>query len=132
VYSSLGSGTDPERVFTVHTNNRHFHAKTVVLAIGPGNTKNLPWHISNSESVRACHSLDIRAFPAPSIKRKIKLRQETNVVVVGGGLSSAHIIDMAIKAGVSRVWHFTRGDLKGKGRERHKLLEKADEIFLCV
>lgn len=113
-YGSIDSGSNPEKIFTVQTDKGSFHTKTVVLAIGPGNTKNLPWPISKSESAGICHSLDIRAFPAPNIKRKINLRQETNVVVVGGGLSSAHIIDMAIKAGVSRVWHFTRGDFKGK------------------
>ncbi|KAK2757189.1 hypothetical protein FQN53_008454 [Emmonsiellopsis sp. PD_33] len=107
-YSSI------ERLFTVTTDKGCFYAKAVVLAIGPGNTRNMPWQLSEPESAGACHTLDIQRFPAPNLNTKIRLRQETNVVVVGGGLSSAHIIDMAVKAGVCKVWHFTRGDLKEK------------------
>lgn len=114
MYSPVAGGSDAEKVFTVETDKGRFQAKAVVLAIGPGNIKNLPWPISEAESAGACHSLDIRDFPARHVKKKINFRQETNVVVVGGGLSSAHVIDMAVKAGVSKVWHFTRGDLKGK------------------
>ncbi|KAK2797998.1 hypothetical protein FQN50_008994 [Emmonsiellopsis sp. PD_5] len=107
-YSSI------EKLFTVITDKGCFYAKAVVLAIGPGSTKNMPWQLSEPESAGACHTLDIQRFPAPNLSAKIRLRQETNVVVVGGGLSSAHIIDMAVKAGVGKVWHFTRGDLKVK------------------
>lgn len=114
MYSSIDGDSTQEKVFTVETDKGRFHAKAVVLAIGPGNTRNIPWPISDSESAGVCHSLDIKEFPASHVKKKINLRQETNVVIVGGGLSSAHVIDMAIKAGVSKVWHFTRGDLKGE------------------
>ncbi|KAK2757878.1 hypothetical protein FQN54_004284 [Arachnomyces sp. PD_36] len=113
-YGSVGNELGPEKAFTVQTDRGYFQSRAVVLAIGPGNTKNMPWPISESESTGACHSLDIRTFPSPNVKQKINLRRETNVVVIGGGLSSAHIVDMAVKAGVSKVWYFTRGDLKVK------------------
>lgn len=129
-YSSIGGGSNQEKVFTVETDKGRFQAKAVVLAIGPGDTKNIPWPISKAESAGVCHSLDIREFPAPNIKKKISSRQETNVVIVGGGLSSAHVIDMAIKSGVSKVWHFTRGDLKGKiYQPAEKMKKKANRIF---
>lgn len=52
-------------------------------------------------------------FPSLNVQRKIQQRRETNVVVVGGGLSSAQIVDMAIRKGVSRVWFLMRSDFKG-------------------
>ncbi|PGH02250.1 hypothetical protein AJ79_07699 [Helicocarpus griseus UAMH5409] len=113
-YDYVPDYSNTEKLFTVKTDKGCFHAKAVVLAIGPGNTKNMPWQMSKTEITGACHSLDIKTFPDPGLKAKIKSRRETNVVVVGGGLSSAHIIDMAVKAGVSKVWHFTRGELKVK------------------
>ena len=125
-YGCTTSVPELGRAFTVTTDEGRFHAKAVVLAIGPGNTKNIPWKLSKSESEGVCHTLDIRAFPSPNVKAKINSHQETNVVVVGGGLSSAHVVDMAIKAGVSRVWHFTRGYLKGKSCERAVDFEGAD------
>lgn len=57
--------------------------------------------------------MEIRSFPSPHVQRKIQRRQETNVVVVGGGLSSAQIVDMAVRKGVRKVWFLMRSELKG-------------------
>lgn len=43
----------------------------------------------------------------------IQQRRETNVVVVGGGLSSAQIVDMAVRKGVTKVWFLMRSEFKG-------------------
>lgn len=48
------------------------------------------------------------------MQRKIRQRKETNVVVVGGGLSSAQIADMAIRKGITRVWLLMRSEFKGE------------------
>lgn len=61
----------------------------------------------------ACHSMEIRSFPSENVRNKIKRREETNIVVVGGGLSSAQIVDMAIRKGVRRVLFLLRSELKG-------------------
>lgn len=57
--------------------------------------------------------MDIKQFPSPRVQDKIQRRQETNVVVVGGGLSSAQIVDMAVRKGVTKVWFLMRSGLKG-------------------
>jgi L-lysine 6-monooxygenase (NADPH-requiring) len=107
---------DGTKLFTVCTSaGESFHSRAVVLAIGPGSTKLMPWDVSPVEEMGACHSSEIGAkFPSASLARKIENRQTTHLVVVGGGLSSAQIVDMAIRRGVTRVWHLMRGDLKIK------------------
>jgi thioredoxin reductase len=102
-------------LFTVSTTKGTFYSRTAVLAIGPGHAKMFPWELSAEERMGACHNLEIGStFPSPHVRKKIKQRQETNVVVVGGGLSSAQVVDMAVRKGVTKVWHLVRGDLKGK------------------
>jgi hypothetical protein len=58
-------------------------------------------------------SLSINALPA-HIQRKIRENQPTNVVVVGGGLTSAQVTATLSQAGVSKVYHLMRGNLKVK------------------
>ncbi|KAL1952578.1 hypothetical protein VTO42DRAFT_4715 [Malbranchea cinnamomea] len=104
-----------DRVFMVTTKNGGtFHSRAVVLATGPGNEKNYPWELSPEERMGATHILDIRALPSPVLQRRIQDRKETNVLVVGGGLTSAQISDVIIKKGVTKVWLLMRGDLKIK------------------
>ncbi|KAL2008013.1 hypothetical protein VTN00DRAFT_7995 [Thermoascus crustaceus] len=104
-----------EKFFTVITKDgRKFYSRAVVLAIGPGGAKIMPWQLSSEEQMGACHSMDIRSFPSPNVKSKIKEHRETNVVVVGGGLTSAQLADMAIRKGVTRVWYLLRSGLKVK------------------
>ncbi|GMG04507.1 unnamed protein product [Aspergillus oryzae] len=102
-----------EKIFTVTTNDGAvFYSRTVVLAIGPGRTKVFPFKLTDEEANGACHSTEIRSFPSPNVKRKIQQRQQTNLMVVGGGLSSAQIVDMAIRKGVSKVWFLLRSNFK--------------------
>ncbi|KAI9929103.1 hypothetical protein MW887_001507 [Aspergillus wentii] len=104
-----------EKIFTVTASDgSRFYSRTTVLAIGPGTTKILPFPLSEEEKNGGCHSSEIRSFPSMNVKRKIQQRQETNVMVVGGGLSSAQIVDMAIRKGVSKVWFLMRSDFKVK------------------
>ncbi len=49
--------------------------------------------------------------------KKIKERKQTNVLVLGGGLTSAQLGDLALKHGVTKVWHIMRGELKGESRK---------------
>ncbi|PKY08149.1 FAD/NAD(P)-binding domain-containing protein [Aspergillus campestris IBT 28561] len=104
-----------EKIFTVtNTDGTQFYSRTVVLAIGPGRRKILPFPLSAEETNGACHSTEIRSFPSPNIRQKVQQRRETNVVVVGGGLSSAQLVDMAVRKGVTKVWFIMRSDLKVK------------------
>lgn len=113
--SSGGRGEEKDtKIFTVTTTTGEiFYSRAVVLAIGPGRNKILPFQPSEEERQGCCHSTEIGVFPSPNVQRKIQQRRETNVVVVGGGLSSAQIVDMAIRKGVSRVWFLMRSDFKG-------------------
>lgn len=109
------------KIFTITTvpaegadSEEVFHARAVVLAIGPGRTKIFPFQPATEEEKNGCcHSTEIRQFPSPNVQRKIKQRRETNVVVVGGGLSSAQIADMAIRKGISKVYLLMRSEFKG-------------------
>ncbi|PYH90139.1 hypothetical protein BO71DRAFT_388275 [Aspergillus ellipticus CBS 707.79] len=112
-YHSELSPSDKIFMVTAADGSR-FYSRVVVLAIGPGRTKILPFKLSGEEMNGACHSTEIRSFPSPNVKAKIKQRQETNVVVVGGGLSSAQVVDMALRKGVTRVWFLLRSDFKVK------------------
>ncbi|PWY92482.1 hypothetical protein BO70DRAFT_384017 [Aspergillus heteromorphus CBS 117.55] len=93
-----------DKIFTVTAaDGTRFYSRVVVLAIGPGRTKILPFQLTAEERNGACHSTEIRAFPSPNVKAKIRQRQETNVVV-----------DMALRKGVTRVWFLLRSDFKVK------------------
>ncbi|PYI34119.1 hypothetical protein BP00DRAFT_484912 [Aspergillus indologenus CBS 114.80] len=103
------------KVFTVTAadGTRHY-SRAVVLAIGPGTQKILPFALTPTEQQGACHSSEIRAFPSATVQAKIRQRQPTHVVVVGGGLTSAQVADMAIRRGVRKVWLLMRSDFKVK------------------
>ncbi|RAK76270.1 FAD binding domain protein [Aspergillus fijiensis CBS 313.89] len=103
------------KIFTVTAaDGTQHHSRAVVLAIGPGTHKILPFPLTGPEQAGACHSSEIRAFPSASIQTKIRARQATHVVVVGGGLTAAQLADMAIRRGVSKVWLLMRSDFKVK------------------
>jgi cation diffusion facilitator CzcD-associated flavoprotein CzcO len=102
-----------DKIFTVKTNKAVRYARVVVLAVGPGNKPTIPGQLPDQHADGACHAMQIQQFPDPNLKRKIKAGKETNVVVVGGGLTSAQIADLAITKGVTKVWHLMRSGLKG-------------------
>jgi len=106
---------DTQPYFTVTTNKGVHHALTVVLAVGAGNAPSLPAELSLSEPTQgACHAFHISTFPSHQVQAKIAAKKPTNIVVIGGGLTSAQLSDLAIKHGVSKVWHLMRGPLKSQ------------------
>ncbi|KAJ6081918.1 hypothetical protein N7499_006792 [Penicillium canescens] len=117
-YDYVSDGS--EKIFTISTSTgEKFYSRAVVLAIGPGGagvSKIYPWKPANDQEGAAgcCHSMEIKTFPSPNVQDKIQRRQETNVVVVGGGLSSAQIVDMAVRKGVTKVWFIMRSGMKVK------------------
>jgi cation diffusion facilitator CzcD-associated flavoprotein CzcO len=117
-YNYLSDSSD-SKIFTITTSTgEKFYSRSVVLAIGPGGagvSKIYPWKPSTEQEGAAacCHSTEIKTFPSLNVQKKIQRRQETNVVVVGGGLSSAQIVDMAVRKGVTKVWFLMRSGLKG-------------------
>ncbi|KAH6895983.1 hypothetical protein B0T10DRAFT_479255 [Thelonectria olida] len=108
---------DDEKLFTVTSNKVRRYARAVVLAVGPANTAQIP-RIPGMPSVetlpQTCHSMHIPVFPAPVVQGRILARRPTNVLIVGGGLTSAQLADLAIRKGVTKVWHIMRGPLRLK------------------
>ncbi|GAA5895815.1 hypothetical protein JCM5296_006674 [Sporobolomyces johnsonii] len=113
-------------------------AKAVVMAIGPSNrpiippvirdalplrprspsggSSSEPWDASEICGEGWCHS---SAFALPgfdplqgSLGAKIVRGEPTRAVVIGGGLTSAQIVDSLLNAGVSHVTLLTRSHLK--------------------
>lgn len=116
---------DEDKLFTVTTDKTIRYARAVILAVGPANAPVLPKIPSlsfpgHSDSDRidcmpqACHSMKIATFPDPIVRARVAAQRRTNVVVVGGGLTSAQLSDLAIRRGVTRVWHLMRGTVKLK------------------
>uniref|UniRef100_A0A090MIU3 L-ornithine N(5)-monooxygenase [NAD(P)H] n=1 Tax=Fusarium clavum TaxID=2594811 RepID=A0A090MIU3_9HYPO len=116
-YSEVkGVSLDGEKLFTVTSNKVRRYARTVVLAVGPANVAKIP-HIPSmpdTELPQTCHSMHITEFPDPLVKQRIAARRQTNILVVGGGLTSAQLTDLAIRKGVTKVWHVMRGPLRIK------------------
>lgn len=106
---------DPEQpVFTVTTDKGVHHARVVVMAVGPANQAVMPGMAPGDRHPGACHSMHTKSIPDPLVAAKIAAGKVTNVVVVGGGLVSSQIVDLAVRRGVTKVWHLMRGPLKVK------------------
>lgn len=101
-----------DKIFTVRTNEGVHHAKTVVLATG-GNPPQIPdMPVEGTEAVT--HAMQLKEMPSPRVRAKLDARLSANIVVVGGGLTSAQLADLAIRRGVTKVWLLMRGPLKVK------------------
>lgn len=119
IYDYFDSIHPTSKIFKVQANTsaseiKTYYAKTVVLAVGAGNPPSIPGLLPHERIEGACHAMQIKTFPDSSVARKIQAKRETNIMVVGGGLTSAQIADLAIRKGVTRVWHVMRGPLKGE------------------
>lgn len=117
-FSFVPDVCDTDKVFTLRTDKATHYTRAVVMAVGAGNTPTLPplhSRIADQHVDKGmCHSNKITEFPHPRVQRKIENGEDTNVVVVGGGLTSAQLVDLAIRRGVSKVWHIMRSDFKGR------------------
>jgi hypothetical protein len=115
-----GISADNEKLFKVTTNAGTRYAHAVILAVGPANSPRIPGFPSAKLAKhtnilpQACHSMHIREFPDLMVQKLISSKQPTNVAVIGGGLTSAQLSDLAIRKGVTRVWHIMRGPCRVK------------------
>ncbi|KAI4613279.1 hypothetical protein J4E83_007692 [Alternaria metachromatica] len=108
---------DERKVFRVSTDQGVRFAHLVVLAVGPGNAPSIP-PVPGLPAQRPhegfAHAMQIKQFPPPHVMAKVKARQSTSMLIVGGGLTSIQLADLAIKRGVNKVWMLMRGPLKVK------------------
>ncbi|KAI0475064.1 FAD/NAD(P)-binding domain-containing protein [Xylariaceae sp. FL0804] len=105
--------SDEGKIFTVRTDQTTHHAKIVVLAVG-GSPPEIPGGLSAAEQEGATHAMHLKQMPSPATQQKTAAGSRTNVAVVGGGLTSAQLADLAIRRGVSKVWLVVRGPLRVK------------------
>ncbi|KAK5740769.1 hypothetical protein LTR17_004359 [Elasticomyces elasticus] len=112
---SLGEGLNG-KIFTVRTDRTVHQSRVVIVAVGSGDTPMIPAPFPSRICEGAVHSAKV--LPGrlidPLLASKIRARKTINVLVIGGGLSSAQITDAVLAAGVSRVWHLIRGPLRVK------------------
>ncbi|KAL7271812.1 hypothetical protein RUND412_005400 [Rhizina undulata] len=75
-----------------------------------------PRPLSEDEKEGACHSSQLlgRELLSPIVEEQVKARATTRVVVVGGGLTSAQIVDALVRKGVEEVHLIMRGPMKVK------------------
>ena len=89
----------------------------MVLAVGPGNAPSIP-RIPGLQSRTLyegyCHSMQIKSFPPAHMTSEMENRAVTNMLIVGGGLTSIQLTDLAMKRGVDKVWLLMRGPVKVK------------------
>ncbi|KAH9879127.1 hypothetical protein J1614_002563 [Plenodomus biglobosus] len=108
---------DEKKIFRIKTDLGVHYAHVVILAVGPGNAPTIPTIPglpSGSTHEGFAHALQVKHFPPPHVMEKVKARRPTNLVIVGGGLTSIQLADVALKRGVSQVWLLMRGPLKVK------------------
>ncbi|KHN94446.1 FAD binding domain protein [Metarhizium album ARSEF 1941] len=119
-----GVSVQEQSLFTVTTRTgRRFHCKTLVLAVGAANEPDVPRMPSVPEGAgelgQACHSMQIKTFPDAVVRQRMAAGRRTHVLVVGGGLTSAQLSDLAIRRGVTKVWHMMRGPCRVKHFDVH-------------
>lgn len=103
-----------DRIFTIRTSTSVHYSRTAVLAVGPGNEPSIPGGVEEQHADAATHAMKIQTFPCERVKAKIAARSTSNLLIVGGGLTSAQLADLAIRRGVTKVWLIMRGELKVK------------------
>lgn len=105
--------SETKQIFTVHSDQDVHYARVVVLAVGPGNPPSIPAGLGQTGQ-GCCHAMQIREFPDPSVTTKLRQKKDVNIVIVGGGLTSAQLTVMASKHGARKVFHLVRGRLRVK------------------
>lgn len=107
---------DPDaKVFAVETNHARHFAKAVVLAMGAGKPV-IPAPFPSKLPKSASHAMWLAEGRVLSeeLQAKVRSRQHTSALVIGGGLTSAQIADCLVRKGVSKVHLVMRGSWKGE------------------
>ncbi|KAI2619898.1 hypothetical protein GGR54DRAFT_630461 [Hypoxylon sp. NC1633] len=92
------------------------HERIVVLAVS-GNPPQIPNMPTEGTHV-VTHVMQIKEMPSPRVRAKMDAKLTTDIVIIGSGLTSAQLADLAIRRGVDEVKPFDVG-LKWKILDRH-------------
>ncbi|KAK7180722.1 FAD binding domain-containing protein [Paraphaeosphaeria sporulosa] len=108
---------DDQQLFRVTTDKCVRYARIVVLAVGPGNAPVIPPITGITPKIPHkgySHAMQIKQYPPAHVAARVAQRLSTNVLIVGGGLTSIQLADLAIQKGVNKVWLLMRGNVKVK------------------
>ncbi|KAL5402600.1 hypothetical protein PMIN03_010543 [Paraphaeosphaeria minitans] len=109
--------SDDQQIFRVTTDKYVRYSRIVVMAVGPGNAPVIPPVTGITPDIphEGCsHTMQIKQYPPAHVAARVAQRLYTNVLIVGGGLTSIQLADLAIKRGVTKVWLLMRGGVKVK------------------
>lgn len=103
------------RVFRITTNHGQHFARAVVLAIGGGKPV-IPAPFSGELTKAASHAmwLEEHCVLGPELQRTVRARRHTAALVIGGGLTSAQIVECLVRKSVKEVHLVMRGPWKGE------------------
>lgn len=119
VFGDPGDIEDAEerKIFRVTTDKEVRFAHVVILAVGPGNAPSIPPVPGLPDAYPHegfAHAMHLKQIPAPHVAAKIERGVTTTMLVIGGGLTSVQIADLALKRGMSHVHLLMRGPVKVK------------------
>jgi hypothetical protein len=107
-----------DKFLTITCTTGTVYARSVVLAVGSGNTPSIPSPFPLSPNSYCSHAFLPHGDAHLLTRLKTKPREATNILVIGGGLTSAQISDRILRrSGASsgvKIWHLMRGPLKVK------------------
>ncbi|PSK45313.1 hypothetical protein B9Z65_2453 [Elsinoe australis] len=113
-YDYVEDISEVDKIFTVTTSKGKRYSRTVVMSVGAGNIPYIPGTAGEKVIEGACHAMHIQNFPDPQVGARIRERRDTHVVIVGGGLTAAHLAANALAKGVTKVHMVIRSHLKVK------------------
>ncbi|CAH2351729.1 hypothetical protein CLIB1423_04S04632 [[Candida] railenensis] len=104
-----------------------FGCKSCVVTTGHAGKINYPispFKLSPEAPEGSCHTTHIfqrkvSSFPDANIIHKIEQGKRNSMVVVGGGLTSAQLVDVALRSGVEKCYLLLRGGMKIKHFDFH-------------
>ncbi|QDS73656.1 hypothetical protein FKW77_002506 [Venturia effusa] len=106
-----------EKIFRVKTDRGSHLAKTVVMAVGPANEPSIPMApkaVNLIPGQGQCHAMMIKQIPDPDVKLKMKQGRSISILVIGGGLTAAQIVERCLIKGINKVYLLMRSELKVK------------------
>ena len=128
--------SDTDKVFSIRTTDRVFHSRTAVLAMGGGDPV-IPAPFQDHAKGSSSHALDLStgsSFVPHSVHCRLTSALPTNILILGGGLTSAQVADHLLSRYPNsnlKIHHLMRSawkikpfdvdlDWMGKWRNTHK------------
>jgi cation diffusion facilitator CzcD-associated flavoprotein CzcO len=115
--------------FVIRTESGRIYAcKACIVTSGHAGQINFPikpfQDLPDDSFEGSCHTTHIFLrtvphFPDEKVMKKVRAGKPSSIVVVGGGLTSAQLVDVAIRSGVEKCFLLLRGPLKIKHFDFH-------------